>query len=369
MLHGRNRIASDRLCKRNGEGPAKPIRRFRCQDAPRLGERDLPHRGRLVEGQDIGGVDLERTQVRLEGPDVTPRDRSRQRRANPERPRVAQRLLDEPPVDGERPGLVEPGDPPELGDRVEQCHEAARGQDCGGVISRLRPRRETDRDGSQRLGHLAEQGCQLLFALDGDRRAVQSRDRALRVGEGDEGMERADLRPSGHRRGENLGAEETAGMDQGLAGVEPEGAREGGDRVVGNGEQDQLDLVEQRVRLGEGAGAGDQVAEAGTPFGIAARDRRDRPARPHKRHSESSADRTRADDPDDRVLARFGVGMGMRVVMGVGAVAVAVLTGSLRVELDALPFELLERPAPIRVTRRLVRPGPHRGTSRYSCTS
>ena len=109
---------------------------------------------------------------------------------------------------------------------------------------------ETDRRRPERLGHLGQEAGQLVVALDGDRRAVEGRDRPLRVGEGDERVERPDLRAGGHGRFEDLGAERPAGVDHRLAAVQPERLRQRRDRVVRHGEDDQLDLLDEGLRLG-----------------------------------------------------------------------------------------------------------------------
>ena len=76
------------------------------------------------------------------------------------------------------------------------------------------------------------------------------------------------------------------------------------DRVVGDGQDDQLDLVEDRLRVGEGAGDVDQRAEPLAPGRVAAGDRVDRPAAAGQRDPERRPDRARPDDADDRRLAR-----------------------------------------------------------------
>ena len=75
--------------------------------------------------------------------------------------------------------------------------------------------------------------------------------RPLRVGERDQRVEGADLRPGRHRRREDLRPEGTAGVDHRLAAVHPERAGQRGDGIVGDGQDDQLDLVEDRLRVGE----------------------------------------------------------------------------------------------------------------------
>ena len=93
-------------------------------------------------------------------------------------------------------------------------------------------------------------------------------------------------------------------MDHRLAAVHVELGGDGRDRVVGDGEDDQLDLLDERRRVGEGADARDEAPESVAPARVAARDGVDRPASPVERDAERGPDRTRPDDPDDRRLAR-----------------------------------------------------------------
>jgi hypothetical protein len=165
--------------------------------------------------------------------------------------------------------------------------------------------------------------------------AMQRLDGTLRVREGHQWMERADLRPCRHRRSQDLGPEGAARMDHRLTAVHPKRAGEGGDRVVGDREDDELDLVEDRLRVGEDADDVDERAEPLTAGRVAAGDGVDRPAGTRQRHPQSGPDRPRPDDPDDRWLAGFGMRVRMDVVARVGLVAMAVHAGRRRVEIDA----------------------------------
>ena len=214
---------------------------------------------------------------------------------------------------------------------------AAGGQHGRGVIGGLRPGRQADRRRADRLGHVGQHRRQLVVALDGDRRAVERRDRPFRVGEGDERMEGAGLGPGRHRRGEDLRPERAAGVDHRLAAVHPERAGQRRHDVVGDGQDDQLDLVEDRLRVGEDAGDIDQRAEPLAPARVAAGDRVDRPAGARQRDAQCRPDRAGADDADDRRLAGPGMDVGMGVVGRVGLVGVAVRARRRRIEVDARP--------------------------------
>ena len=203
------------------------------------------------------------------------------------------------------------------------------------MVGRLRPRRETDGRRADGVGHVGQQRCQLVVALDRHGRPVERGDRPLHVREGDQRMERADLRPGGHRRGEDLGPERAAGVDHRLAAVHPQRGGQRADDVVGDGEHDQLDLIEDRLRVGEDAGDVDERAEPLAPSGIPAGDRVDRPAAAGQGDRERGPDRAGADDPGDRRLARTGVEMRVGVVARVGRVVVAMRARRRRMEVDA----------------------------------
>ena len=119
------------------------------------------------------------------------------------------------------------------------------------------------------------------------------------------------------RAGSSTSAPSTpGGVDQRLAAVQAQLAREPLDGVVRDGEDDQLDLVEDRRRLGEGARARHQAAEALTPGRVARCDGHDRPAGAVQRRAERRPDRARAPMiPTQRRLARLRTrrcGMGVR---------------------------------------------------------
>ena len=164
------------------------------------------------------------------------------------------------------------------------------------------------------LGHLGEQRGQLVVALDGDRRAVEVGHGPLGVRERDQRVERPDLGPGGLRRQQDVGVERSARVDHGLAAVQAQTRGQRGDGVVRDGDDDQLDLLDEGLRLGERTGPADERAEVLAPARVTARHRLDRPAGPGEGDAQRGPDRTRADDPDDRRLARLRVVVGMLVV-------------------------------------------------------
>ncbi len=129
------------------------------------------------------------------------------------------------------------------------------------------------------------------------------------------GWNAADLRPRGHRGLEHLGAQRAARVDHRLAAVHPEGRRQRCDRIVGYGDDDELDLVHQGLRLGERARRGHERPEPFAPRRITRRDGRHGPTGPSEGHPERRADRARSHDPDDRRLARLAVLVRVNVVV------------------------------------------------------
>ena len=137
--------------------------------------------------------------------------------------------------------------------------------------------------------------------------------------------------------------------------------RERRDRIVGDGQDDQLDLVEDGLRIGEDAADVDQRAEPLAPAGIPARHRVDRPAGSTQRHAERGADRTGPHDADDRGPARLRLDVRVGMVAGMGGIAVAVEARRRRIEIDARLGDggLLLRAIPFRIVARKVAPGLH----------
>ena len=161
------------------------------------------------------------------------------------------------------------------------------------MVRRFRAGGQTDRRRTARLRHVCE-ATKVVVALDGDRGAMERLDRPLGVGEGDERMERPDLRSGGHRRHEGLRAECAARVDHRLTAVHPEGAGQRRDDVVGDGEDDQLHLVQHGVRLGEDPAAVDEPTEPLPPAGIPTGHGVDRPAATRQGDAEGRANGTGA---------------------------------------------------------------------------
>ena len=175
------------------------------------------------------------------------------------------------------------------------------------------------------------------------------------------GWKDADLGAGAHRRRQDLRPQGAAGVDHRLAAVHPEGGSQRGDGVVRDGQDDQLDLVEDGLRIGKDAGHLDQRAEALPAAGVAAGHGLDRPAGAAQGDSERGPDRTGPDDPDDRRLAGSGVGVRVDVVARMGLVTVAVAAGRDRVEVDAGRVDRRPRlgAGHLRVVAGQVAPAPH----------
>ena len=90
---------------------------------------------------------------------------------------------------------------------------------------------------------------------------VERRERPVEVGERDQRVERAGLRSGPERRRQHLRAEQSAGVDERLAGVQAQAAGDRGDRVVRDGEDHEIDVVHQGVGLGERPGARHRLPE------------------------------------------------------------------------------------------------------------
>ena len=109
---------------------------------------------------------------------------------------------------------------------------------------------------------------------------------------------------------------------------------EAGEGVVRDGQDDQLDLVEDGCRFGERARAADEPAEPLPATGIAAGHRGDRPAAAAEGDPEGRADGSGTDDPQERRVAGRGVLVGMAVGVR-SAVRVIVTTSRLGRQLQA----------------------------------
>ena len=151
------------------------------------------------------------------------------------------------------------------------------------MVGRLRP--GASRTGTAPIASAISARCaaRLLVALDGDRRAVEGRERPVEVRERDERVERAGLRPGRHRRLEHLRPSSPLVWIIACPAYSRRPRRAARDDVVGDGEDHELDIVDDGVRLGEGADAGHELAEPLAAGRVARRDGADRPAGPRAR--------------------------------------------------------------------------------------
>ena len=171
----------------------------------------------------------------------------------------------------------------------------------------------------------ASRAGQLVIALDRDGRAVERRDSAFRVGEGDQRVERADLGPGGHGRGEDLGPERAAGVDHRLAAVHPERAGQRR-RSASSGTARMISSTSSRIGSGSAKTRSTSTSERNRSrrAGVTAGDGVDRPAGTTQGDAERGPDGARPDDADDRRLARGRMGVRVGVVAGVRLVVVPV---------------------------------------------
>jgi hypothetical protein len=152
--------------------------------------------------------------------------------------------------------------------------------------------------------------------------------------------------------------------------------REGGELVVGDGDDDQLHLLDEGLRLGEGPSATGQTGHPLPSGRIPAGDRLDRPTGSGQGQRERAADRTATDDASGRALPRPGVLMRVLMPVGVDVVPVAVVPRWGRVQVDAggldgglglgtVALGVVPRERPPRLHRR---PAAAAGRSRYAST-
>ena len=101
------------------------------------------------------------------------------------------------------------------------------------------------------------------------------------------------LGAGGHRRREHLGAQQPAGMDDRLTRVQPQVPGELRDGVVRHGQDDQLDVVDERGGLGERPHVRHVLAEPAPAAGIPRGNGADRPAGARQRDAQREARRSR----------------------------------------------------------------------------
>ena len=304
--------------------------------APRDSARSISRGPRPRTARGPRGHAPQRRQVRTERPAVAAGHRAGQRRADPEGASVAQRPLDERAVDRQRPGLVEAGDAAQFHDRVEQRHEPAGRQHRGGVVGRLRAGRQADRRRrrSPRPSRPAASASwsSPSIATVAPWRAATARSVSAKATSGWNAPTWVPAAIAGAR---------TSAPSAPLVWIIAwplyirSAPASGRDRIVGDGQDDQLDLVDERLRVGERAAHLDERPEPLAPAGVAAGDGVDRPARARQGDPERRPHGPRPDDPDDRWLAGPGVLVRVGVVARMDLVAVAVVAGRRRIEVDA----------------------------------
>ena len=143
-------------------------------------------------------------QVALDRADVAADERSRERRVDAEALRVGECLAGE--RQHTRRAAVfssSPASTRDLGDRVEQADEPARGHHRGRVVRGLAALGQRTGCAPIDSARSASTRQQRRVALERDRRALKAVDGAVQIRERDERVEAAHVRAGGHRRGEH----------------------------------------------------------------------------------------------------------------------------------------------------------------------
>ena len=203
----------------------------------------------------------------------------------------------------------------DLGDRVEQADEPARGHHRGRVIGGLAALGQQHGLGADGFGQLRQQRQQRLVALERHGRAAQVRDGLVEVSERDERMEAALGRAGRHRRREHGRRQGAGRVDERLAAVEQQAAGRVRDGVVGHGQEDQVSVVEHGRGIGIGARAGHPFLEAPPALLVPARDRGHLPAGARERRAERRPDPARTDEADARLAVVDFVVVGVRMLV------------------------------------------------------
>ena len=142
-------------------------------------------------------------------------------------------------------------------------------------------------------------------------------DGEFRIRKGNEWMERANLRARRHRGLENVGAERSRGMNHRLTAVQAERSSNACERVVGHGEDDQFDFIEQRRCLGECPCSRHERLKTRASSGISGGDGAHRPASPNERCPQRRPHGSAADNAHHRRILRFGGGVRVGVIHGI----------------------------------------------------
>ena len=388
---GRNGTASDRRCKRLAQVARRPP--VSARHGPRRARSHAPRRRRRA-ATTSGAWARSVREVAVERPPVAAGHRAGQGGPDPERPGVAERLLDQRPVDRQRARLVEPGDPAQLGDRVEQRDEAAGREDRRGVVGGLRARARAGPAGAPIASAIrASSAAELVVALDRDRsrRGAPRRPARCRRRRRAGGTSRPGCRRPSPARGPSAPSS-AARVDHRLAAVHVERRRRRA-AIASSGTARMISSTSSTRAVAS--------AKARTP----ATRRRNRSRRaasrlataltgqPARRSATPSAVPTAPAPtiPMTGGSSPLGPDVGVGVVARVDVVAVAVVAGRDRVEVDAGAFDLLDRlgarrvlvaglHVPVRVgslgrsALAVVAPGLHRppdrapGPARYSST-
>ncbi len=212
------------------------------------------------------------------------------------------------------------------------------------MIRGLRPRRQSNRCRADRVRHAGEEPGQLVVTLDRDGRPGEGGHGELHVGERHERVERSDLCSCSHRRLEDFGSQGTRRVNHRLAAVQVEAPGQARQGIVGNGEDDELDLIQEGGRLGEPSSSRHKGSKSLPTARVAGGNRPDRPAGMGERDPESRANRPGTHDPDDRRFIDSRVEVRMGMVRRVDLVTMAVLARRNGIQVDPAVREFAECP-------------------------
>ena len=255
-------------CKRARRAVAHDRRRLRCQRATRS-RRARSRAGRRATYRSSTSGACARSAARWarERADVAAGDRAGQGGARsrgparwPASPRSAARR-------SPGAGLVEAGHPAELDDRVEQGHEPAGREDGRRVVRGLRagrePRPAVAPIASAIRASRSASWSSPSIAIVAPWRAATARSVSAKA---TSGWNEPICVPAAIAGASTSAPSSAAGVDHRLAAVHPEAARQRRDRIVRDGEDDQLDLLDEGLGLDErprGARPGCGTARAG----------------------------------------------------------------------------------------------------------
>ena len=219
-------------------------------------------------------------------------------------------------------------------DGVEESHLGTRGEHGSGVVGGLARPAAAARAGRPGRSPARPAGPPAARRPRGRRSPRAARPGPLRVGKGDEGVERGGQRARRLSRREDRRREEPAGVHEALARVEAQPGHDRRDGVVGHGQEGDLHVIQDRGRFRVGTRSGHRGDETLAPGWVTTGHRHDRPAGGREGASEHGPHPTRTDDAQARrtlgilrleAPVEMGAALPVRQVVGPGQLARAML--------------------------------------------